>query len=121
MSKRDPIANARFWIGHRGSFVKLTIAPYESVTSSASHPTEEGYHAHSETYTHCGDYVEMDFYSHSRDCDGRMESSYIAECPLDNLMSGEMYPETDSDVPGVPDWTPKHRSQRDYTAEAAGY
>jgi hypothetical protein len=108
-------------------FIQLTE---ENPTVEAYHgaPDEEGYHAEWIQWTLEDGLVVCTSDSDGRDCDGRHSSHSVYSCPVAELADRQTHePNTDFDadpVPlpfKVPNWTEGKRSQRDYTAEAAGY
>lgn len=76
-------------------------------------PTEEGYDYTTRTYTYDGKQLMMAVIRETSDCDGRLEqySEYFWS------VGGELTEK------GGPKWTkdPSKSTQRDYSAEAAGY
>ena len=111
--------NARFWVRYKDSWVKLTLRSFAKIELPAQGGRhEEGFNAEIESFGHDGFGVVSEWFSWGRDCDGRYEDGGTAYCPLDQLQARD----TDDDVRVMlPEWTVLDRSQRDYTAEAAGY
>lgn len=109
--------NARFWIYHNDSVVKLTLRPEEEVSFFSGGLTDEGYSYQTEIYRHQGDHVERTIDASSRDCDGRFDSYSKFTCCLEALRS--CYNENVDIM--YPDWIRKNAYQRDYNAEMAGY
>lgn len=116
---------ARFWWWHRG-WVKLSLRPGESLLLQEGGPTDEGY-SYTRTVFTCHDgIVSVESDTQSRDCDGRLDRSYETYCPVDRLHVEVPYTlKEDGSEPEptirTPAWAKGRRSQRDYTAEAAGY
>lgn len=115
---------ARFWWYHLG-WVKLSIPPGESLLLQEGGPTDEGY-SYTRTIFTCHDgLVSIESDTEARDCDGRHDFSYESYCPVDMLHVEVPYTFGESGDPEpeirTPAWAKGRRSQRDYTAEAAGY
>lgn len=109
---------ARFWTLAHGSPVKLTLRPGQKLTFGYADRTDEGWTTYGETVTHAGDVVLCDRYDYGVDCDGRSSQESLSSCPLPELMAGN----ADFDTAIVwPAWRRESASQRDHTAEAAGY
>lgn len=108
--------NARFWTYWKGSWVKLTLRPGESVAMSHHSRHEEGWSSTSEEYEHCGDHVRLTIENDGTDCDGRMSSEHVLVCPIDNLRA-----RVGHDGTLIPEWERESSRQRDYSAEAMGY
>jgi hypothetical protein len=85
-----------------GATVTLTLKPGATLTHVSGGPTEEGYYRCETVYAYTDGIVYRDTYTDSRDCDGRY-SMHTAE----QLIDGK--------------WERVNASQRDYSAEAAGY
>ena len=115
-SKTGPIINARFWISHRGSPVKITLAPGGSVSHSYTAPTDEGYQHTAEAFEYDGERLTLDWYSDGRDCDGRLTRSGVS---WTTPAQARAY--LDADGIAWPMWQHGRSSQRDYSAEAMGY
>lgn len=121
--------NARFWYYVNDSWVKITLREGQALTHNTGGPTDEGYSYSSQTWTHTGAGVMLEWCCEARDCDGRFDRAGDSFCPLDSLASRvlERYDDaTGEDVPDptcppVPEWKPGDSYQRDYSAEAAGY
>ena len=111
---------ARFWIYHRSGVVRLKLNEGQTVCFSHGGQTDEGYSWTAEQYSFDGEHVVSEWQTDSRDCDGRMTHSGSAYCRFSRLSSGSFLDEEH----GVqyPDWMQyRPSSQRDYSAEAAGY
>lgn len=123
---------ARFWVWHGAGWVKLSLRPGQELSACEGGPHEEGYSYTYTTWTHEGDHVMCRSDTQARDCDGRLDRHEAVACPLDQLAAwlvafdgdGGMVDDP-ADAVGPVTWAPRwHRvrsSQRDYTAEAAGY
>jgi len=118
-------SNARFWDLVNGSWVKITLTPGQSLQFNSGGPCDEGYHYESTEYRHEGDHVVSDTDTQSRDCDGRLDRTYIGKCHITKLRSVDKsefvqeYPSWDGIM--APEWVNDRSYQRDYTAEDAGY
>ena len=102
--------NARFWVYTAHSLAKLTLRPGQLLRYVEGGYTDEGYSWTETTWLHEHDRVLRRKVTEARDCDGRMD--YFSEHELTNLR-----PEEED----CPNWHRLHISQRDYSAEAAGY
>lgn len=107
---------ARFWIDHKGSFVRLKINAGQTLGHSYGGPTEEGYSYTSQAYNFDGAMVACDWRTDARDCDGRMTHTGSAYCAYARLAAG--YQEEGLAFPA---WEHGETGQRDYSAEAMGY
>ena len=85
--------NARFWVWHRGGWVKLTLRPGQSLTASEGDPTDEGYRREVSTFTHHGDVVGSEWYETGCDCDGRYERGGESFCDLADLAARDAFAE----------------------------
>jgi hypothetical protein len=138
---------ARFWSFENGAAVKLTIREGQTLRWNYQEPTEEGWAAGGFEMYRVGDTVVCETWSDGRDCDGRLSGSQRSECHVSRLASHLVWtcPEchnitTHSDnregefsavcracgaqlfkPERFPDWNPISTTQRDYSAEAAGY
>ena len=114
--------NARFWIWHRESFVKLTVPHDGEINLSDGYRTEEGYHSEHERYWIEDGFLMRESDSYDQDCDGPLERFCTCCCPLGDLQVREPH----EDLPGgegvlLPEWQRVSASQRDHWAELAGY
>lgn len=134
---------ARFWVWHKGGFVRLKIDEGKALTFVEGGPTDEGYHWEYSWYMNMGDCVRYERDTESRDCDGRLDTHQAFYCRVDNLdgLLSARYDKTpELDIEGdhaydevvspwrgtakpkrVPLWTRIESRQRDYSAEAMGY
>ena len=120
---------ARWWEPVNGSWVKITLRPGQSLTHHTGGETEEGYSYTTEQWDFDGRTVERFSFTRSMDCDGRGSSEYGQSCPVERLGTGPHLwlgwnpDHTDRIDPSRrrPDWQDDRASQRDYSAEAAGY
>ena len=95
---------------------RITLEPGETFRVSIGGTHEEGYCTEHITYTHECTYIRREIFTQSRDCDGRHNDFRTLVCNLDKL---ESYKNGSGIM--IPDWELVSNSQRDYTAEAAGY
>lgn len=136
--KREPLGpkNARFWILHPCTceWVKITLKPGKVLRWYHGENTDEGFSSQSfELEYHVYDddlVVTLSTYNRSRDCDGLLEYEREVACNVNDLRAEDRPIEswnrkTNSlDVQEwikIPDWQKVRCSQRDHTAEAAGY
>jgi len=113
---RDP-RNARFWIFHIEGYVKITLAPGDFLHHSRGWNHDEGWTVEFFTLAYDGAVVEMSGGTDGTDCDGRMETAHAYECKLALLKVHEV----EGTEIKFPQWDHVSASQRDHTAEAAGY
>lgn len=118
--------NARFKVWWCDDEVTLTLRPGQTLHAYAGGATDEGYFSVWESWTHTGFGILRVTEGDSRDCDGRMSTHDSEFCTLQNLRSYAYCDRCDPDEPprivsGLPKWDTVSRSQKDYTAEAAGY
>jgi hypothetical protein len=116
--------NARFWVWHRGSWVKLTLTPGQVLSTFESCRTDEGYHREVSTYAHHGEEVVCEWYETGRDCDGRYERGGELVCDLADLAARDAhaeFPVRENVGIKAPQWKRAGGYRRDPAAEAAGY
>jgi hypothetical protein len=121
-------AHAKFWtyVGLRAgdgednpdgeSWLLIRLYDGESYVLSSGGQSDEGYDITHETFTNSDGVVTCELDSTARDCDGRFDRHETYTCPVGLLQ--------DKESPlGVrtPAWTKVDSSQRDYSAERAGY
>ena len=108
---------ARFWIMHNGSPVRLGLCDGESITVSSGGPHEEGYSYTYNVYTREGDHIYLESTTNACDCDGPLDTYTDLECRLDEL------DEWHYSVDGIkfPHFHRIRSRQRDHYAEAMGY
>lgn len=111
--------NARFWIWWNGTWVKITLKPgCEPVRLFRGGRTDEGWTSETLQYEWMGENILMSYESDGCDCDGRLSRSGTSVCHLSQLKARcDEY----TDGLNVPVWVKGESSQRDYTAERAGY
>jgi hypothetical protein len=132
--ERDELSEARdisgpevfFWIYALGGYVGLRLKPGERVRTTWGGPTEEGYAYTEIVCTHRGEIIERTEEGRSRDCDGLYENCAEYDCRVDMLDASVADMGDSEELVGaqchrVPDWVAMGSSQRDHTAEAAGY
>ena len=106
---------ARFWVDHKGSPVRIKLNKGQSLGHSYGGATDEGYSRTSEEYSFDGRTVVCQWHTDGRDCDGRMIRSGEMLCHVDqlreNLFDGYRYPR----------WYHREARQRDFSAEAMNY
>lgn len=116
--------NARFWVWHRGGWVKLTLAPGQCLTTFAGGETDEGYHCETSTFAHHGEAVVWEWHETGRDCDGRYERGGESFCALSDLAARDAHaalPIRENVGIHAPEWQRATGYRRDHAAEAAGY
>ncbi|MHA1574408.1 MAG: hypothetical protein ACTSX8_10485 [Alphaproteobacteria bacterium] len=114
------IITARFWVSHGDDYVRLSLRDGESVDMFEGGPTDEGSSAKWTTYTRDGDTIACDSQQSSRDCDGAHSSAWECETTIRDLTAAEPI-SWNPERPPMPQWSALDSSQRDYSAEAAGY
>lgn len=110
---------ARFWIMHNDDWCRVALRDGDSIELYRREEYDDG---RSHTWTHYqreGDVITCDIQIEASDCEGRTEQSFEVSTTLTQLESAE--PDPDYDFPPRPVWQPVDYSQRDHTAEAAGY
>lgn len=113
---------ARFWVIHQGSPVRVKLRAGQSVSAYEGGRTEEGYCDRGTRWTFDGEVVWREWYTDARDCDGRVETSGADHCRVDRLgdhVSG--WEEDEREGRTWPHWDEEVYHQRDHSAEAAGY
>jgi hypothetical protein len=115
--------NARFFDWINGDWVKITLAPGQTLKHWKWTPTDEGYHAEENTWTHNFDHVTATNATDGRDCDGRHSTEQTATCPLADLAAKDCHHEEGRSAPTHkrPAWQHGGSSQRDHTAESMNY
>lgn len=102
--------NARFWVYVNVGDVKLTLKPDQRLVHNEGGPCEEGYCFTQEVWEHTGRYVVRCLAMEAKDCDGRVEHFWRSRTSICDIPDDHR-----------PDWEDEGSSQRDYSAEAAGY
>lgn len=109
--------NARFWTYVNG-WTKITLRPGETFNHCIAHPTDEGWSAETHRWTHEGDRIVEELSTDGVDCDGRLSRTYSYFAAVGDLRP---FVEEDGILYMQPNWQVERSSQRDYSAEAAGY
>ena len=118
------IRNARFWEYINEDYVKITLRPEQMLEWSISGPTDEGWAWEYHSWSHEGSCIKHECDTAARDCDGRFDQNTKSQTSVTKLVDHAAYQEPLDHVGNVimlPSWEPVTSSQRDYTAEAAGY
>jgi hypothetical protein len=116
--------NARFWVWHRGGWVKLTLTPGQVLSTFQSQQTDEGYCREASTFAHHGETVGCEWYETGRDCDGRYERGGELVCDLADLAARDAFadfPVRENVGIRAPEWQRAGGYRRDHAAESAGY
>jgi hypothetical protein len=111
--------NARIWIWENGAPIKLTLKPGVPLRWTHGGRDEEGWSWTRLTFEWDGHTLLQSYDFDGRDCDGRLTRSGAC-CTTPDLFQAGHQEETDPAV-RYPKWEELSQSQRDYTAEAAGY
>jgi len=124
--------NARFWQYINGNLVKLTLRPGQEFNWRKYQRTEEGWTAESHTWSH--DEPSGTVFSEevldALDCDGRCSSYWkgsfsVTEFPRKAMPCSIAFDDNGIPVEDktilTPSWERCSASQRDHSAEAAGY
>lgn len=113
----------RFWVYVNDTFVRISLTDGQALTHRAGGATDEGWSSEANVWALEGNTVRHECYQDGRDCDGRLSSEYVTECPVADLgahrISGD--DEWALSAPALPSWQKVEASQRDYSAEAMGY
>lgn len=102
-------------------FVRLSLRDGESLSHWQSQPDDEGYHSRASVWRREGGAIHQEITIDGRDCDGRHSYYYDAVCPVERATARPHVSPGSIGMPGLPAWESVSESQRDYTAEAAGY
>lgn len=107
----------RFWVYLHGSPARVSLSAARPVVETVEGgPHEEGHTWQVTTYRLEGDVVRVEYDESGRDCDGRFSFHSKSECRVDRLDTGHTVESFT-----FPAWRPIASSQRDFSAEAAGY
>lgn len=116
-SVRTP--NARFWhFSDNCGWVKITLAPLESLEWCKFENTEEGYRRVITSFTHNGGEVVRENLWNERDCDGDASHSSAASAEILNDLN--VIP-VDEEIFKRPRWIFGCSESRDFSAESANY
>lgn len=107
--------NARFWAYINGAPVKLTLAPHQTLRHVSGGLTEEGYSWECIYWHFDGASIHRGVTVQACDCDGRIDRHHDSQCALADLAACEY------EGIAYAAWSDGEESQRDYSAEAAGY
>jgi hypothetical protein len=88
--------------------IQITVYDGRWVSFSSGGPTDEGWDRLTISYKYEHPKLIQEYYSDSKDCDGRYEREGVLEAAVP----------TDG---GLPEWGEVESSQRDHSAEAMGY
>jgi hypothetical protein len=102
-------------------YLQLVVGESRSFHYKGDH--EEGWWSRQETYEFDGVVVRSYIETDGTDCDGRMQRFSEFHCAVSDLatMIGWYNGREDVSAPRMPAWESGPKSQRDHTAEAAGY
>lgn len=132
-TETQAIKTSRFWVWHKESYVRLALKDGQDLSTQEGGPTDEGFSNESTKWSREGDTITQEYAEWGRDCDGRHEYHSTRYADIHELnevptfkpctdYSREEEPKIPEDVVAwLPNWTREERSQRDYTAESAGY
>jgi len=132
-TETQPIKTARFWVWHKESYVRLALKDGQDLSTHDGGPCDEGYSCESTKWSRDGNTITQEYAEWGRDCDGRHEYHSTRYADIHELEVNAQYAtigdEDSFDEPEdtrriicrTPNWTREERSQRDYTAESAGY
>lgn len=122
--KEDKLRSFRFWHDFNGSYVRITIRAGEEVNLESMRRTDEGFIRRWVSFR-CeddGSAIHVDEFVRQRDCDGVSESGWAGVCSTDKLAARVGCPEfEESRGLMLPEWEEEGKTQRDFSAEAAGY
>ena len=116
---RQSPPNARFWAYVNQGPVKITLKPNQVLSHVEGGPTDEGWSYHATCWDHEGDRVTREYTNNACDCDGRLDRYSDDECLLEDLREGSK--SFTNDGVAMPKWQRVSASQRDHSAERAGY
>ena len=136
--KTPTLPNARFRVWLNDQWVMLTLKPLQTLEWHYWHRDEEGYSAAWYKWEWQGAFIVESVYSEGRDCDGKVSRGDISRCHylalnadpvLDWTAWNEQWsrpgPHIEAPLPSPgmfkPAWKTVESTQRDFSAEAAGY
>ena len=117
----------RFWAWVNGAPVRLSLRPGESLSWATGRTTDEGWRREGFDWAADDAGVTRYRWANERDCDGRADWGTEDYCPADRLAviepPGWGFDRSGRGWDGLawPAWVPVDRTQRDHSAEAAGY
>jgi hypothetical protein len=122
----NPIQTARFWTWLNDGWVKISVPIDKPMTWGKSWNNGEGYSCEHNTWEWDGSHLTENSGYSGTDCDGRHSSQSNRFVEPERIKSVQCFAWWDNEkfpILGMfmPDWTEGKRSQRDYSAEAAGY
>lgn len=104
-------------LGECGGYRWIQLSRAETVESSHTERTEEGWTGTYLRWYLDGADVVCEYATDGRDCDGRLSTFVEYRCSVDKLDANKR-----EDRPfGTPEWQETGSRQRDYSAEVAGY
>lgn len=106
----------RFWDWLHGSRVRIAIREGQTLRWGHRYSHDEGWSTECRTWTLERGTLKLEVYTDGRDCDGRLETHAEFTCSFEDANSG-----IDGHGDPMPLWGNRRASQRDYSAEAAGY
>lgn len=109
---------ARFWVFENGGWIKLSIKPGDGLCWHWSARHEEGWSAAEHCWRIEGNRVVEEWSTDGRDCDGRLGSSGVRTCRLDELA---LIPIEEQPAIRRPAWERGRTVINDHSARAAGY
>lgn len=102
-------------------WVRLKLTPGQCVKWGKSYPTDEGWGAEGCAWMHDGNRVLRRWWSDGVDCDGRLSRNGVDVSRVVDLAAVQSEQIFNGRIICRPDWEQIDSTQRDYTAEAAGY
>lgn len=108
----------RFWTWINDDLARLTLQDGQTLTHRTGYSDEEGYSRTVESWTYEDGIVKREIGRDSTDCDGRHSYYQQDFCEPADLAGAEAW---ERDGMRVPAWSQASQSQRDHSAEAAGY
>lgn len=108
-----------FWHWILGGAVKIRLRKGQMVWHKSGGDIDEGFHYEQCMWSFDGEFVSCRIDTHARDCDGLMETHWGGHCHVGALRQGNESTEEKGVI--FPRWIKASSSQRDYSAEAAGY
>lgn len=107
---------ARFWVWHRGAWVKLSLKPGQCLSHGFCDSTDEG-----NAWVNESGCVRWCWSTAETDCDGRHADGGELVCRVEHLAKIESRDSDTLRAQMTPDWEIEERYSRDFTAEAAEY
>lgn len=116
--------NARFWTFENDGWIKITLAPGQSLKCSSTTRDDEGASWRACQWTHDGDGVRRVWGWGGRDCDGYQSENGIDFAALESLHAEPIHASETYNLRPIarPAWLQVEPSRcRDQFAEAAGF